>query len=242
AAKGLGLSYYGMEKFSYAAKALKMPYIADPHQEETAYILDWSILRGWEINDAKNYFKQSLKEYPLRASLYMGMGWIHYREGNPNLAVEFFLKAISLDPEFALSEEFKEVLKNERFGWQVHNRLGWTYYAKKDYQKSMEMFRISLKHQPNKSEARKGIGYILFKMGKNQMAARFLDECLRINPDPNPVIEESNGQEEAVAPYKLETTARTKLGRIYLLLNNPQEALVQFIQELELRPEQPDAL
>ena len=26
------------------------------------------------------------------------------------------------------------------------------------------------------------------------------------------------------------------------MLNNPQEALVQFIQELELRPEQPDAL
>ena len=47
----------------------------------------------------------------------MGLGWLHYKNKNPDLGVEYFLKAISLDPKFALTEEFRNLLKKERFGW-----------------------------------------------------------------------------------------------------------------------------
>lgn len=240
-AKGLGLSYYEMGKFKNAAEALKAAYDVNPNDHEIAYKLDWSILRGWESQQAADYFERSLQHYPLRASLYMGRGWIHYKENQPDLAVEYFLKTISLDPDFALSEEFKKMLTKERYGWQVYNRLGWAYYQNENYNKSLEMFQTSLRTQPNKSEARKGMGYNLFKLGRYKLAVKFLDQCLRINPDPNPIMETITDQ-EAVVSFELETTARTKLGRIYNLLDKPREAVVHFQQELELRPQQADAL
>lgn len=239
AAKGAGLAYYEMEKYKDAAEFLKIAHNANPNDLDVAYKLDWSILRGWDSALASTYFEQSLKKYPLRASLYMGQGWILYKTNHPDMAVEYFLKAISLDPDFALTTTFSNHLAKERYGWQVYNSLGWAYYQNRNYIKSLEMFQTSIKSQPNKSEARKGMGYNLYALGKYELAATFLEQSLRINSDPTPVLETDYDSEEG---YEHETTARTKLGRIYYQLDRPQEAIVQFNQELKLRPNQADAL
>ena len=182
---------------------------------------------SWDVGAAHKYFTETLVHYPLRASLYMGLGWLHYRNKNPDLGVEYFLKAISLDPNFALTEEFKTLLAKERFGWQVYNRFGWAYYEKQDYKNSLIMFQASLKEQPNKSESRKGIGYIMSKMGKLAQAAKYLNQALALNPDPNPVIEIVSG-DDAIAPYTIVTTTRTTLGNIMLKQNSPFEAIALF--------------
>ena len=62
----------------------------------------------------------------------MGLGWLIHRDGNSDLAIEYFLKAISLDPNFALTSEFKALLAKKRFGWQIYNKFGWAYYEKND--------------------------------------------------------------------------------------------------------------
>jgi tetratricopeptide (TPR) repeat protein len=167
----------------------------------------------------------------------MGAGWIHYKNRKPDLAVEYFLKAISLDPDFALDADFIRMLKSQRFGWQVYNRLGWTYYHKGEHAKSMDMFQIALKEQPNKSEAKKGMGYNLYRLDKLNQARVFLDQCLAINPDPNPVLETMQD-----SPVEIETTVRTKLGRIHARLEDYNRAASLFQKELSLRPAQVDAL
>ena len=166
----------------------------------------------------------------------MGLGWLNYRNKNPDLGIEYFLKAISLDPEFALTEEFRTLLTKERFGWQVYNRFGWAYYEKQDYKNAVTMFQKSLKEQPNKSESRKGMGYALGKLGKLAQAAKYLNQALVLNDDPNPVIEMISGN-DAIAPYSMTTTARTTLGNIILKQDNPYEAIALFQSELEFRPD-----
>ena len=108
--QGLGLALYEAGNFRQAANALKFVVQAHPNQLSLAYKLDMSILMGWDATAAREYFTKNLVYYPLRSSLYMGLGWLDYRNKNPDLGIEYFLKAISLDPEFALTEEFRTLL------------------------------------------------------------------------------------------------------------------------------------
>ena len=56
----------------------------------------------------------------------MGLGWLNYKDMNEDLAIEYFLKAISLDPSFALTDEFfklifetKELFENINVIYQI---------------------------------------------------------------------------------------------------------------------------
>lgn len=240
AARGMGHSYYALKDYNQAAKYLQMVFTARPGDREIGYKLDESVLRGWKQKPAREYFQRELKNHPLRASPYMGLGWIHYRSGDPDLAVEFFLKSISLDPNLALSDPFIKMLKSERFGWQVFNRMGWAFYRRDDLEKSLEMFELSLKEQPDKSEARKGIGYILFRKERYVEAAGYLKQALSINPDPEPVVE-AMPDASRDGMIKIPTTARTKLGRAFYRLGHYREAVTWFLQELALHPDRIDA-
>jgi tetratricopeptide (TPR) repeat protein len=239
-AKGLGLSLYAIKNYSDAIPYLQMALKHDPENKDMAYKLDWSILRSESLHASQQYFEDAVKKHPLRASPYMALGWLHYNWRNPDLGVEYFLKAISLDPDFALTPEFLALLKKERFGWQVYNSLGWTYYQNHLDDQAMQMFRHSLEIQPNKSEARKGMGYIYFRQGKYDSAITMLQQCLALNPDPNPVFERLTGS-NAIAPFLMQTTARTKLGRTHYIKENILEAINIYNEEVRRNPSQPDA-
>ena len=79
------------------------------------------------------------------------------------------------------------------------------------------------------------------KMGKLDLAAKYLNQALALNPDPNPVTEMVSGN-DAIAPYTITTTTRTILGDIMLKQNNPFEAVALYQRELELRPNLATAL
>tara|TARA_B100000686_G_scaffold261836_1_gene274948 strand:- start:5726 stop:8074 length:2349 start_codon:yes stop_codon:yes gene_type:complete len=240
ASKGLGLSLFEIKQFQEAVPYLETALLHNPGNKELAYKLDWSILQSQRPKEAKAYFEKIKNEHPLLASPYMALGWIHYKQNNPDLAIEYFLKGVSLDPDFALTQDFIDLLSKERFGWQVYNSLGWTYYHNEKNAKAMKMFQTSLEIQPNKSEALKGMGYLYFRFGNYGKAAEMFEQCLALNPKPNPVLELITGK-NAIAPFKLQTTPRTKLGRIHLFNGDSQRAITYFSEELKQQPDQPSA-
>lgn len=239
-AKGLGLSLFAIKNYQDAIPYLKMALQYDPKNKDLGYKLDWSILRSESLSFSQKYFEDILKDHPLRASPYMALGWIHYNWRNPDLGIEYFLKAISLDPDFAMTPEFLALLEKERFGWQVYNSLGWTYYQNNLNDQAMKMFKHSLKIQPNRSESRKGMGYIYFRLGKFDSAITMLEQCLALNPDPNPVFERVTGS-NAISPFLMQTTARSKLGRARFIKDNVLEAINIYNEEIIRNPSQPDA-
>ena len=239
-AKGLGLSLFAIKNYSDALPYLEMALKYDPSDKDLAYKLDWSILKSESLSFSQKYFENIVKNHPLRASPYMALGWIHYNFKNPDLGIEYFLKAISLDPDFAMSPEFIALLEKERFGWQVYNSLGWTYYQNHLNDRAMQMFKYSLKIQPNKSEARKGMGYVFYRLGKYDSAITMLEQCLALNPEPNPVFEEVTGT-NAIGPFLMQTTPRTKLGRIHYIKGNILSAINYFNEEILQNSSQPDA-
>jgi tetratricopeptide (TPR) repeat protein len=165
----------------------------------------------------------------------MGLGWLNHRDGNSDLAIEYFLKAISLDPNFALTSEFKALLAKKRFGWQVYNKFGWAYYEKHDYENAIIMFQNALKEQPNRSETRKGMGYTLNKIGKLSKSVKYLNQALELNNDPN-VVKEIFSESSTISPYSATTTVRTTLGNILIKQGKPHEAIALFKDALELKP------
>jgi len=238
-AKGAGMSAYNEGDFKKAEELLNIAYRANPEIKEVAYLYDQSVRKGWSWDKAFVYFKDEIRKFPLRASIYMEMGWLIYKQPNPNLAIEYFSKAISLDPEVAVNQEFDQLLRKERFGWQVYNQMGWAFYQKKQFQKSMQMFNIALMREPNRSEARMGLAYNYFQLDRLKKSAELLKQTLALNPTPNPVWETVSNE---IGKLKMQGTARTKLGRIYISQGRYQEALNQFRKVLQRLPELPEAL
>jgi len=240
AIKGIGFSYFHLGRYSDASYYLQIARKAYPDQKQISYNLDWSVMRSWKNNRARRYYDRELQKDPLRASLYMGLGWVYYKENKPDLAVEYFLKSISLDPDSIVSEEFFDFLGSQRFGWQVYNRLGWAYYHKGDFKKSRKMFQVSIRDEPKNSEALKGMGYAFYQLQEYASAIEYLKQALAINRMPNPVTEivrDKSGK----GPFKIQTTARTRLARAYFHLGEYAEAIQVYQQALTLHPEQSDA-
>lgn len=237
--KGLGMAYYHLGRYEEAARNLIVADTLVPNQKEIIYMLDWSILRSWNTETAKEYFLSKARRKPLRASVYMAIGWIEHQHGDPDLGVEYFLKAISLDPEIAASDDFKGILAKESFGWQVYNHIGWAYYHRNKLERATEMFNTALASQPRSSEAMKGLGYNFYKMGKWEEAETYLKRSLKRNPNTHPVTEKTQGNEPGLK-IDVVTSARTKLARTLLQQSKHDEALKLWIEELNHHPGWPE--
>jgi len=237
--RGLGMAYYHLGQYEEAAKNLIVADTLTPNQKEIVYKLDWSILRSWDTGAAKEYFLSKARRKPLRASIYMAIGWIEYQHGDPDLGVEYFLKAISLDPEIAASDDFKDILSKERFGWQVYNHIGWAYYHRNKFEDSIKMFNTALSSQSRSSEAMKGLGYNLYKMKQWEEAEAQLKRSLKRNPDTHPVTEKKQGNEPGLKIDTV-TSARTQLARTLLQQNKYKEALRYWLEALNQHPDWPE--
>ena len=237
--KGLGLAYYHLGQFEQAAQHLIVADTLLPNKKDIVYKLDWSILRSWQAKTAKDYFLAKAQRKPLRASVYMAIGWLEYQQGDPDLGVEYFLKAISLDPEIAASDDFRSILAKERFGWQVYNHIGWAYYHRRNYPHSIQMFNAALESSPRSSEAMKGLGYSFYQKGQWEEAAAFLQKSIKRNPNTHPVTEKFQGTEPGVE-IAMRTSARTKLARALIQKEKYQEALEHLQEALNSHPEWPE--
>jgi tetratricopeptide (TPR) repeat protein len=240
ATRGLGYVYYHLGDYAAAAHHFRMADAQRPDQQDIVSRMDWSILRSQDEHQSAAFFKEVLKQNPLRATAYLGLGWIYYKNQQPDLGVEYLVKAVSLDPDFVLSKEFKDMLASERFGWQVYNHLGWAFYQRHKYDKALVMFNTAFSHTPRKPETVKGIGYTLLRMGQHRKAADFLHESLQLNPEVPPVTETVADDANDFSDFTVQTSARTQLARAFLKLGLYDEALRHFLIEAERHPNWPE--
>ena len=235
AALGLGLSNYNLRNYKKAAEFLELADSIKPNQKDIRYKLDWAILQSFNLKEAKEIFQENIVKDPLRASSFMGLGWINYQKANPDLAVEYFVKAITLEPDLALTQEFSKVLDLERFGWQVYNEFGWAYYRQGRYEKSRYLFQVALKRKPDSSETFKGLGFSSYKLKNYNKSVLYLKQSMTLNKDLK-TVGELIKDNSAIAPYENETNAQTKLGWSYYYLGQYNRAIAEFNSELENRP------
>ena len=240
-ARGIGFANFYLGEFNTATKYLKKAYELDPDQEDIYYPLYFSRMKIHFPLTAEAYLLEESRKFPRRAAIYLVLGWLYHSNQKPDLGVEYFIKSISMDPEIAMTPDFKKLLDGERFGWQVINHLGWAYYHRKLYGTSNTLFNWVLKSNPKSSIAMTGIGYNMFKLGRLSEAENFLRQSLNKNPYPI-AINETVDQKDSIVLLEIETNPRIILGRIFLLQDKYEEALKLFRKENDQRPNLAQAL
>ncbi len=238
-ARGKGLAYYRGGEYQQAVEWLQQAELFYTGREDVAEALDWSALGAFSPHGAESFFLARLKRFPRQASTYMALGWVYYKNGSPDLGVEYFLKSISLKPELALSKEFVDMLANERFGWQVYNRMGWEYFHREEYKLAKRLFQAALSREFENSESFKGLGYTHHKLKDYALAERNLNLSLKHNRHPTTVDEVLTGG-ETTSPVTIQTNARTKLGRVLLEQGKFDEALEVFERAKKVHPDWPE--
>ncbi|MCA9483517.1 MAG: tetratricopeptide repeat protein [Nitrospina sp.] len=238
-ASGKGLAYYHAGVYHSAVEHLARAELMRYGDVRVSEALDWSVLGAYSPAKAETWFLQRLHQHPRQASTYMTLGWVYYHNGNPDLGVEYFLKSISLKPQLALSDEFVDMLKRERFGWEIYNRMAWEYYHRHEYDTARRLFQAALTRQPENSDSLAGLGYAWYRLGDLNLAARFLMESLRQNAHPLPVEEVLTG-EETTSPVMVQTNPRTKLGRVFLEKGDFASALQHFTRARLKHPDWPE--
>lgn len=234
--KGMGLAYYALGRYDQAVDHLIVADSLRSDQPDIIYKLDWAVLRSWNADTAREYLLAKTQDKPLRPTPYLGLGWVYYKTGRPNLGIEYFLKSIDLDPDIIQTVEFREMLESERFGWQVYNKLGWEYYHRDEADKAMRLFALALNRRPRSSEAMQGLGYSLVKLQQYARAELILKKAIKRNPNTHPVEVSVMGAEPGTR-VDYWTSARTQLARALYAQGRYEEALKWFLNEFERHPD-----
>lgn len=233
--KGLGLTYYALGRYDKAVDHLIVADALRPDQPDLIQKLDWAVLRSWDVETARDYLAAKTQQKPLRPTPYLGLGWVYYKTGRPNLAIEYFLKSIDLDPDIIQTVEFRDMLQAERFGWQVYNELGWKYYHRDEAGKALQLFSLALQRRPRSSEAMKGLGYAYLKLEQYDRAAAMLKQSIKRNPNTHPVRITVAGHEPGTR-VDIWTSTRTQLARALYAQGRFRDALRWFLAEYERNP------
>ncbi len=169
--------------------------------------------------------------------IFAAIGKIHFRQNKYQEAIDAFNKAIKVDKAFVDAysnlgyiyaslkdwdkaiQNFRIILKYPNFTapHYVHNAIGWAYYGKNEFKKSIEELKKAIKLKENYA-----IAY--YNLGLSRMA-----------------IENDN---EAIKEFKMATKiqpdlfqAHYQLGLIFLKKNMEKEARAKFQMVIKLAPD-----
>ncbi len=236
--KGLGLANFYIGNYDLATQYLIQVEQLQPKQKDFSHELDWSVLLSWDTKTSKHYFLEKVKSLPKQSSAYMALGWLYYKFEDPDLGVEYFLKATELEPDIAYSDQFRELIDRERYGWQIYNHLGWAYYHKGKNNISVEHFKYALHKYPRSSEAMKGLGYNYLILKNYKLAEDYLKKSIKRNPEATPIKEAAKFVGNNRTTHII-TSAQTKLGLVLIKQKKYNEALNTFLKELKRHPNWP---
>ncbi len=128
----LGIAYYHLNEFEKAERYLKQALAIDPQQAlATRYLSRIGFQKGVDLIRKKRYAEASkaLREFvdrkPDDADGWFNLGLAYLFADNLNAAEESFLRAVSLAPGNA----------------EAHQRLGYIYEKKKQYQKALASYQ-----------------------------------------------------------------------------------------------------
>lgn len=213
----------------------KSPKKARPHNN-----LADSYEKLGRLDDALKEYRLILEEIdPHYVRAYYGIGNVLLKEGKPQEAVRYYLKAIRMHPKFALAYNnlgiaydnlgmyedaiaaYKEAVRLDPNFVKAYNNLAITYAKEGMYEDALSALRRALKLDPGYA-----IGYVnlgkLYTMTKEYgRAEEALRRALNLRPD-------------FAYAYGL-------LGSVYLRMKEEGKAISCFRRALELEPEGPRA-
>ncbi len=123
-------------------------------------------VREEKYEKALDYYKESLRLYPLYHAAYNNIGTIYSKSGLFDQAITAFKEAIKINPDYV----------------QSHFNLGTMYYQKGMIQNASDEFKKVLKLNKNYVKAHNNLGIIYAENGQLNEAISEFEEVLRLDP------------------------------------------------------------
>lgn len=200
----LGSVFYDHGYLEQAEAYFRLAEKEDPDGADTLYALGSVYLNQQKNKEAREYLQravQSQANYPgMKPNAWNNLGIVAAREGNTDEAIEYFLKALELNPEHVVAlgnlgsgYRQKQDWENARIvleralrvspnDAEVNFSLGMVYAQCNDLERAYEYLQKALAARPAFPEALDSLGIVYFLTGRAHEAKRSLEESIRVAP------------------------------------------------------------
>jgi serine/threonine protein kinase/tetratricopeptide (TPR) repeat protein len=161
--------YHNLRDYDARDGAIKkaQKYAEKASERERLYI-GMNYARRIEKDEEKRFriLEEIARKYPREKRAYYSLG-DHYLSIDVSKAIEYYNKALDLDPNYGL----------------VWNKLGFVYSDLGDFQKAIECFQEYASLSPWDANPVDSIAELHYRMGRLDLAAAKYEEALAIKPD-----------------------------------------------------------
>lgn len=159
--------------------------------DELEHDVDYYLLKAECYSIDKDYktaiqiLEEALKSNPTDSQVLVFLASLHEEEGNIDRTMELIKKAIEIEPNNPVFQNFlgymyaemgtnldealiliEKALKQEPENGAYLDSLGWVYYKKKDYKKAYKYISEALKYMPNEKELQDHLEAVKKAIGK----------------------------------------------------------------------------
>ncbi|MCX7910533.1 MAG: tetratricopeptide repeat protein [Endomicrobia bacterium] len=144
------------------------PYLANYRLSQEKDFFDEKVIDAAKTLEELKRLKE---KYPDRSIIYEKIAWIYAKERQFDMAIQYYLKAIELNPN----------------SYAAYNNLGnIMFYI--DRKKAIEYYLKSIDINPNQVDARINLGITYYLEGKLDLASQQFNEVLKIDPNNEKAI------------------------------------------------------
>ncbi|NOX35540.1 MAG: tetratricopeptide repeat protein [Deltaproteobacteria bacterium] len=237
--KGLGLIAYYEKNYDQAVSAFKESLKLYPAQYDVASLIAWCQFKKGDNKNAIKGFKNQVAINPYIADAHYGLGLALHKKGEKKSAVEQFYAVVSLLPGYLATNEFYNILKNEKEYKPLYMDLGWALYFTGLADQSFKVFKKGLKYDPENAVLLRGAGYAAYSLKNYDESIAYCQKSLSKN-DSLPAIFET-GYTRTGLPYKFHSDARSTMAWAYFYKQDYANAMANFKKTIKLHPKWPDA-
>ena len=235
----LGFVFFERGYFEQAEPYFQQALKDDPESAEALYGLGSAYLQQQKTNDARECFERVLQlraGYPgTLPNAWNNLGILAAREGQTDLAIEHFQRALQIDPDHSVA------LQN----------LGSAYRQKKDWPQATRVLEKSLALNPDDPEANYSLAMVYAQTNDSNRAYEYLQKALLARPDYPEALnnlgilylrtrrpeEAKQSFADSIRRAPAYDQAYLNLARVYSIEGNREKAKAVLLQLLKQHPD-----
>jgi len=239
----LGFVFFERGYFEQAEAYFRQGSKEDPDNAEALYGLGSACLEQQKTKEARECFQRVLQlhaNYPgTLPNSWNNLGILAAREGNYDQAIQYFQRALQIDPEHSIA------LQN----------LGSAYLQKKDWPQAKRALERALELNPDDAEANYSLGMVYAQQNDTERAYEYLQKALASRPTYPEALNNlgilylrTRRPEEAIRSFEQSIRvapaydqAYLNLARVYAIEDEREKAKAVLLELLKQHPDHAQA-